>query len=89
MPFFRINRIAYTRDGMALRFPLRDHAAQQIHLIALGKCDQDIRMLQIRILQDAVAGAVPYDAHDIVHRRHVPDTLRIHIYHDNIMMFLR
>ena len=87
MPLFGIDRIAQTRDGMAVAFSLRDDTAEQIDLVTFRHSDQDIRVLQISILQDTVACAVSQNTHDIKPGRHIPDAFRIHVHYNNIMIF--
>ena len=65
LTFIQIDRIPHPGDGPAFCF-FGDKAAKQIDFIAFGYGDQNIRMLDIGILQRRIAGAVSFDPHHII-----------------------
>ncbi len=79
---------AHPGDGGAVAHLLGHGAAQQIQLVRFGDGDEQIGLFQPGLLQNAVAGAVAHDAHDVIGAGHIPHQLGVAIHYDDIVALL-
>ena len=78
-------RGAHPGDGGAVAHPLGHGAAQQVQLVGFGDGDEQIGVFNAGLLQNAVAGAVSHDAHDVIQVGQGLDPLGILVHHDDIV----
>ena len=78
---------AYSGYGSTVAYTLCDGTAQQVELVRIGYCDNEIGGCDSCLLLDAVACAVADYAHDIVHAGCSLKLLCVFIYQGYIMTF--
>ena len=80
-------RCAYTRNGCTVTDLLCDCAGQQVQLIRIGHCDDQICRLDPGFLLHTIACAVAGDPHNVVHICYFFDLCRVVVNDDDIMPF--
>ena len=88
MPLLGIDGISDPGDGVTVRLLLGDNTGQQIDLVTRRDSDQNVRILQTRILQRTVAGAVTHHSHYINLCGYIPHDICVCIHNRYIVAII-